>query len=176
MKKVKKVVAISDDMQFFLDVAGKNFKSEKFLLSDKADEDWADELAYRRSEGDEIDPDDESTLRHEWATDQEKEAYDSGDPSMHFEKAKILSPKTWFIHFTDAEPEKIIESGFRGRELWVLGLTTRYIPGSYPGPYALAFLADNIPHHGWDKYGKNAVLFHLKADFIDRRQPAETDG
>ncbi len=164
-----KVVAISEDLQVFLDVAGKGYESKEYLMSDKADDFWEDELRFMAEDGQVSEKDLKNKgflkdLRLQWATDREKMAFDEGNPSMHYGTAKVLDPNTWLIHFTDANPQDIINSGFRGRDLDILALTTHYKEGSHPGPYALAFRLSQVSGHGRDfgKYGKNAVLFKAK--------------
>jgi hypothetical protein len=147
--------ATSEDLQLFLDTAGKGWNSYDRLMSSENDEFWEDEM-----EALELDEDG----RAQWAKDREREAYDSGDPSMHYDEATIVPDGTWLVHFTDANPYQIIKSGFKGRDLDIIALTTHYKDGTHPGIYALAYEADDVKGHGRDfgKYGKNAVLFQAK--------------
>lgn len=147
----------------FLDLAGKGYKSEDYLMSEKADDLWKDELEFLKSEDEDIE--DTYDARKEWAKTQEREAIDDGDPSMHFSDAELIEPDSFLVHFTDSDPMDIVNQGFKGRDVWIIGLTTHYKPHAFSGDLALAYLPDDIASNryvGFGKYGKNAVLFRVK--------------
>ena len=148
----KAIAATNNELDLFIDIAGKNYQTKDYLMSKECDELWEDEQSAAPDVWED---------RGEWAASQEREAYDSGEPSVHFDTAKELPPDTWLIHFTDANPYDIIRTGFKGRDLDILGLTTHYKQGSRSGDLALAFEYDELGREP-SKYGKNAVMFQVK--------------
>ena len=149
----------NEDFLSFLDSAGKGYFSEKYLLSPEADDRWVEQQEFDADAGVE-------QTREEWAKEQQEFHQQSGDPSMVFGPAKKVKSTDWLIHFTKANPFEIIENGFKGRELDIIGLTTHYKEGSYPGSLALAYKLEDIPPayraSEFGKYGKNAIIFKVK--------------
>lgn len=147
-----------DNIDLFIEEAGKELYSYENLMSEM----WDDEWEYQKHEGGGW------SSREEWARFESEDRRDRGEPSMHYETATRLNGTEWLVHFTDANPLDIIREGFKGAALEILGLTTHYTPKGRElnsGPYAHAFLANRISrnrHSGFGKYGKNAVLFKAK--------------
>lgn len=150
IKTKNKVMAMNSELETFVYLAGSNYTTYEYFMSKDADEFW------------EMDNEDGFwSNREEWAKNKEALAVEGGDPSAHFAKAKILPKDTWLIHFTSADPIDIIGSGFKGRDVYILGLTTHYKTGTNSGDLAMAFKWDQIPF-SFDQYGKRAVLFQAK--------------
>ena len=148
----------------FLYMAGKGFKNKDYLMSPEGDSDWEEQMDWERETDPEYAKEDETQVRREWAELQQENGINEGDPSMHFDTARLLPAGTWLVHFTDAKPSEIIKEGFKGRDLYILGLTTTWKSDSHPGDYALAYKVGDVRGHGreFGKYGKNAVLFQVK--------------
>lgn len=153
-----RVTSMNDELQRFIDESGGLYYSFEYLMSSKADERWEEQKEFNESEG-------EDQSREEWAKSEEDFHLFSGDPSMCFDKAQKLNPNEWLIHFTNSNPIEIIKSGFKGRSVDVIGLTTYYKAGTNQGDLALAFAINDVkPERSseFGKYGKNAVLFKAK--------------
>ena len=158
---LKRVVAGSDEVDFLLSALESNHNTEEFFLSKDGDEEWGYYLS-------ELDEDEEPDSRETWAKDQDDFYRDFGYPTHYFSSAQQVPEGTWLAHFTDSDPDTIVNKGFQGREFDVLGLTTHYKDGAASGQYAFAFEADAIQtgrYHrdfGFGKYGKNLILFKAK--------------
>jgi len=90
---------------------------------------------------------------------------DQGYPSHHFHSPDLLPTGAWLVHFTDANPQSIVNEGFLGRSADILGLTTYFKSGTNMGSLALAYRVDKVGRnrdYGFGKYGKNAVVFQVK--------------
>lgn len=155
----EETTAMNDELQRFIDEAGGLYYSYKYLMSSDADDKWEQQQEWDADDGN-------IQTREEWAKSEEEFHLTSGDPSMCFNEAQKFDPNEWLIHFTDSNPLEIIKSGFKGRSVDVIGLTTYYKAGTNQGDLALAFAIKDVPHaerHGvFGKYGENAILFKAR--------------
>jgi len=154
-----KVLASSHDFKILEDLEG-DWNTEEHFLSKEGDSEWEYYLS-------ELDEDEEPLDRAVWAKEQDECYRDYGYPTHYFSGVKKVHEGTWLAHFTDADPQTIIDQGFKGKDFSILGLTTRFVPDSNEGPYGFAYEADSIGHghryhDDFGKYGTNLVLFKAK--------------
>lgn len=151
---LRQISAASDDIQLVIDFVNVDLDEE--FMSDHWDDIWED---YHEDYPEET--------REDWAADRKAMAIDEGHPAAYFTGGKVLPEGIWLIHFTNVDPQKIVNEGFKGREVEVLGLTTAWKQGTREGPYGLAYQAHEIDSPSWSRgkfgaYGQNAVIFKAK--------------
>ena len=87
---------------------------------------------------------------------------DLGDTSSFFSEPKAVPSKTWLVHFTNTDLKNILDGGFKGADISLLGIT-----GAKPskGDHALAYDLKDLTEELFNtqEYGKNVVLFRAEA-------------
>jgi hypothetical protein len=153
MDEAKQPAFKSDELWTFWAIVDSGERTEEFYNSPAGDEEWK----YAQEENGETD-------RKEWAKTESEFWMNAGYPSHFFSSLVKLKPSEWLIHFTDADPDDIVASGFHGRRPDILGLTVAWKEGTNEGDLAMAFPSGRVSHgsHGFGKYGDNAVIFQAR--------------
>jgi len=154
LQQVKKELAVASPTQDILEQINDD------LCEDKSDENW--EYFKQLQFGDFESEEEERDARSDWENGDIDDCLDEyGDTGYFFENPKVVLAGSWFIHFTKADPKKIVKEGFEGASLEHLGLT-KGGGKRREGDYGLAYLLADVTAITSPDYGANALIFQCR--------------